>query len=147
MPPYQPYAALQFGAASYVGAAPVSEKWFHDLNSQNKFSRHKQNKIVKCAHKLFSFCEWQNNSIKDIQVTPAILQHCSQARIQGVGAGARAHPWGGVLPLKMHYSTAFKHGRPPLGEILYPPVVRTVFLRSLSPQAEHRVCLRQRLCR
>ena len=47
-----------------------------------------------------------------------------QARIQGVGAGARAHPWGGVSPFKMHYSIAFKHqfiiGRPPLGEILYP---------------------------
>ena len=50
-----------------------------------------------------------------------------QARIQGVGAGARAHPWGGVSPFKMHYSTAFKHqfitGRPPLGEILYPPLL------------------------
>ena len=50
-----------------------------------------------------------------------------QARIQGVGAGARAHPWDGVSPFKMHYSIAFKHhsitGRPPLGEILYPPLV------------------------
>ena len=26
---------------------PVSEKWFHDLNSQNKFTCHKQNKIFK----------------------------------------------------------------------------------------------------
>ena len=40
----------------------VSEKWFHDLNSQNKFSPHRQNKIFKCVHKLFYFCEWQNNS-------------------------------------------------------------------------------------
>ena len=52
------------------------------------------------------------------------VQHDFQARIQGVGAGARAHPWGGVSPFKMHYSIAFKHqfiiGRPPLGEILYP---------------------------
>ena len=32
-----------------------------------------------------------------------------QARIQGVGAGARAHPWGGVSPFKMHYSIRFKH--------------------------------------
>ena len=50
-----------------------------------------------------------------------------QARIQGVGAGARAHPWGGVSPFKMRYSKAFEHhfitGRPPLGEILYPPLV------------------------
>ena len=49
-----------------------------------------------------------------------------QARIQGVGAGARAHPRGGVSPFKMQYSIAFKHqsitGRPPLGEILYPPL-------------------------
>ena len=50
-----------------------------------------------------------------------------QARIQGVGAGAGAHPWGGVPPFKMHYSIVFKHqfiiGRPPLGEILYPPLL------------------------
>ena len=49
----------------------------------------------------------------------------------GVGAGAGAHPWGGVSPFKIHYSIAFKHqsitGRPPLGEILYPP------LTALSP--------------
>ena len=32
-----------------------------------------------------------------------------QARIQGVGARARAHPWGEVSPFKMHYSIAFKH--------------------------------------
>ena len=47
-----------------------------------------------------------------------------EARIQGVGAGARAHPWGGVSPFKIHNSilVAFKRqsitGRPPLGEIL-----------------------------
>ena len=40
----------------------VSEKWFHDLNSQNKFLPHRQNKIFKCVRKLFYFCEWQNNS-------------------------------------------------------------------------------------
>ena len=43
-----------------------------------------------------------------------------------MGAGARAHPWGGVSAFKMHYSITFKHqsniGRPPLGEILYPPL-------------------------
>ena len=32
-----------------------------------------------------------------------------QARIQGVGAGGRAHPWGGVSPFKMHYSIALMH--------------------------------------
>ena len=50
-----------------------------------------------------------------------------QARIQGVGARARAHPSGGVSPFKIHYSIVFKHqsiiGRPPLGEILYPPLL------------------------
>ena len=43
-----------------------------------------------------------------------------------MGAGARAHPWGGVSPFKTHYSIAFEHqsitGRPPLGEILYSPL-------------------------
>ena len=57
------------------------------------------------------------------------LSHSSQAPIQGVGAGARAHPWEGVSPFKMLYSIAFKHqsiiGRPPLGEILYPPLPPT----------------------
>ena len=62
-----------------------------------------------------------------------IGRYCSvqQARIQGVGAGARAHPWGAVSPLKMNYSIAFKHqsitGRPPLGEILYPPLFSIIF--------------------
>ena len=50
-----------------------------------------------------------------------------QARIQGVGDGAGAHPWRGVSPLKMHDSIAFMHqsiiGRPPLGEILHPPLI------------------------
>ena len=45
----------------------------------------------------------------------------------GWALGRAPHPWGGVLPFKMHYSIAFKHqsitGRPPLGEILYPPLV------------------------
>ena len=56
----------------------------------------------------------------------AIGEHGFQARIQGVGAGARAHPRDEVSPFKMHYSIAFKRqsitGRPPLGEILYPPL-------------------------
>ena len=54
----------------------------------------------------------------------------AQARIQGVGAGAGAHPWDGDSPLKIYRSIAFKHQfiteRPPLGEILYPPLVPTV---------------------
>ena len=45
---------------------------------------------------------------------------------RGWALGPRAHPWDGVLPFKMHYSIAFKRrsiaGRPPLGEILYPPL-------------------------
>ena len=49
-----------------------------------------------------------------------------QARIQGVGARAGAHPWDGGSPLKIYHSKVFKHqfitGRPPLGEILYPPL-------------------------
>ena len=60
-----------------------------------------------------------------------VLKH--QARIQGVGAGARAHPWEWVSPFKMHYSIAFKHqsitGRPPLGEILYPPLSTLIFFK------------------
>ena len=45
-----------------------------------------------------------------------------------MGARADAHPWGEVSSFKMHYSKAFKRqfitGRPPLGEILYPPLPR-----------------------
>ena len=58
------------------------------------------------------------------------VSHGKQARIQGVGAGARGHPWGGVSPFKMHYSIAFKRqfntGHPPLGEI--PSLVKSRFL-------------------
>ena len=52
-----------------------------------------------------------------------------QARIQEVGAGAHAHPWDGDSPFKfkMHYSITFEYqsitGPPPLGKILYPPLV------------------------
>ena len=39
-----------------------------------------------------------------------------------------AHPWSGVPPYKIYFSIAFKQqsitGRPPLGEILYPPLVK-----------------------
>ena len=46
----------------------------------------------------------------------------------GGGAGARAHPWEGGTPFKIHNSIAFIHqsitGRHPLGEILYPSQVR-----------------------
>ena len=56
--------------------------------------------------------------------------HTYQARIQGVGAGARTHLWDGDAPLKIHYSMSFKHhsitGRLPLGEILHPPLHRYI---------------------
>ena len=47
----------------------------------------------------------------------------------GVGARVGAHPWDGAAsPFKIHYSIASKHqsitGRHPLGEILYPPLIR-----------------------
>ena len=55
----------------------------------------------------------------------------TQARIQGMGAGAGAHPWDGDSPLKIYHSIAFKHQfitrRPPLGEILYPPLGLDLF--------------------
>ena len=57
-----------------------------------------------------------------------VERHClaRQARIQGMSAGAGAHPWDGISPFKIYYSIAFKrqsiNGRPPLGEILYPPL-------------------------
>ena len=35
-------------------SSAVSEKWFHYLNSQNKFSRHKQNNNFKCVQKNYS---------------------------------------------------------------------------------------------
>ena len=39
---------------------------------------------------------------------------------------ALGHPWRGAAPFKMHHSITFKHqfitGRPPLGNILYPPL-------------------------
>ena len=54
--------------------APVSEKWCHHLNSQNKFPRHKQNKIFKCVLKLFSFCEWRNNSCNTYQCLTLFAQ-------------------------------------------------------------------------
>ena len=51
-----------------------------------------------------------------------------QARIQVVGAGAGAYPWDGAATFKIHHAIAFKDqfitGRPPLGEILYPPLRR-----------------------
>ena len=44
----------------------VSEKWFHVLNSQNKFSHQRQNKIlIVCT--VCSLCEWRNNSSNSYQ--------------------------------------------------------------------------------
>ena len=43
--------------------------------------------------------------------------------MQGVGA----YPWDEDAPFNIHHSIAFKHlsitGRPPLGEILHPPLI------------------------
>ena len=68
----------------------------------------------------------------------------TQARIQGVGAGARAHPWGGVSPFKMHYSIGsiqapVHHWRPPLGENFVSAPVTNV-LCKLSQVGAHLVC-------
>ena len=52
----------------------VSEKWFHDLNSHNKFSRHRQNKTFKCVRKLYSFSEWRNNSCNTYQCLALLAQ-------------------------------------------------------------------------
>ena len=57
-----------------------------------------------------------------------------------MGAGARAHLWGGVSPFEMYNSIGFKHqsiaGRPPLEEILYPPLTtRCWCLRTMRRSA------------
>ena len=53
---------------------------------------------------------------------------------RGWALGRAPTPGNGVSPLKIRYSIAFKHqsvtGRPPLGEILYPPLV--IFLLFVS---------------
>ena len=80
-----------------------------------------------------------------------------------MGAGERAHPWGRVSPFKMHYLIAFKHqfiiGRPPLGEILYPPLIalthgqcqctaafRHMFVGYFLPQPEPVDCAARLAC-
>ena len=49
---------------------------------------------------------------------------------------AGAHPWDGDAPLKIHYSIPFKHRsiteRPPLGEILYPPLDGVTTIQDLT---------------
>ena len=53
------------------GEGAVAEKESHDLNSQNKFRRHRQSKIFKCMQKLFSQCKWPNKSCNTNQyLTP-----------------------------------------------------------------------------
>ena len=53
------------------------------------------------------------------------------------GAGGGVHSWGRVSPFKMHYSITFKYqaiiGRPPLGEILYPPLITEVLITEPRP--------------
>ena len=44
-----------------------------------------------------------------IEIEKNKTKRIGQARIQGVGAGARAHPWDGVSQCKTHYSIAFEH--------------------------------------
>ena len=41
----------------------VSEKWFHNLNSQNKFSRNRQNKIFKLCTNCFSVPNGRTNHV------------------------------------------------------------------------------------
>ena len=41
--------------AEKVVCTPVPEKWFRDLNSQNKLSRQRQNKIFRCVQKYSPF--------------------------------------------------------------------------------------------
>ena len=87
---------LLLSAALALVLVKCQKKRFHDINSQNKVLHHRQNKVVKCLHKLFYFCKWQNNSCNTTIFT--------------------------LLP-------------------------GAVFTPSKSVRAEHRVYLRQRLCR
>ena len=77
--------------------------------------------------------------VTEKKVTPYSIPFRTQVRIQGMGAGAGAHPWDGDAPLKIYLSIAFKHqfiiGRHPPGEILYPPLER------LSKTLNNLLCL------
>ena len=42
------------------GPRQCKKSGFHDLNSQIKCSRYRQNKLSKCAHKPFSFFDFAN---------------------------------------------------------------------------------------
>ena len=61
----------------------VSEKWFHDLNSQNKFSRHKQNKILKCVQNYFSFCELAGQFMQHLSMFTLFAQFLCPLILQG----------------------------------------------------------------
>ena len=43
------------GGGAWGDGSAVSEKWFHNLNSQNKFAHNRQNKIFKLCINCFSF--------------------------------------------------------------------------------------------
>ena len=95
----------------------------YDRSCGDEFTR-KGVGIIDCDVKLKGeHLQGQNST-----VCRKIVHYGEQARIQGVGAGARAHPWDGVSPFKMHYSVACKNqsitGGPLLGEVLYPPRAR-----------------------
>ena len=53
---------LAAGADTFWSEPEQCQKIFHDLNSQNKFSLHRENKVFNCVHELFYFCEWRSNS-------------------------------------------------------------------------------------
>ena len=68
-----------------------------------------------------------------------------------MGAGAGAHPWGGVSPLQMRYAMVHKHqsiiGRPPLGEILYPPLEMRMTASRQPVNHRERYMLNECYCR
>ena len=103
----------------------VLYQWGKTVNKIPKAVRKENQAQLKKAKQLFD--------VALCQCKVMVSDEC-QARIQGVGAGAGAHPWSGVSSFKMHYSTSFKYqfitGRPPLGEILYPPL--NALVRSLT---------------
>ena len=51
----------------FFSACYSVRKVVHDPNSRDKFSRHRQNKILKCFHKQFSFCDLRNKSCNTYQ--------------------------------------------------------------------------------
>ena len=56
---------------------------------------------------ILSFCE-RKGALEKVKPNTVVFLF-RQTRIQGVGAGAGAHPWDGVSPFKIQYSITFKH--------------------------------------